>query len=163
MTQAIHRIILLILLLALSFSAACTRDPFPNVTLPVHPKAINPEVKYDSPVKGAKAVVYKIRMPFPAEELTDLYDTEMKKMGYARVPADDIFTFQWMNFNSRSGEWEKTTTPPARYTAAWIDHQKKTRIWLYVIYRYDSANAEWNVTPLVGVNLAKFSDSTEVK
>jgi hypothetical protein len=61
-----------------------------------------------------------------------------------------------MNFNYKSGEWEKTTTTPARYTAAWVDHQKTIKIWLYIAYRYDWANVEWNVTPLVSVNMSRF-------
>jgi hypothetical protein len=159
MTQTLSRAILFISLLALSFLVACTRDPFPNIMLPVHPRAINPEIKYNAPFNGAKAAAYKIRMPFPAQELTTFYDTELQKMGYERVPEDTVFTFHWMNFNYKSGEWEKTTIAEgARYTAAWVDHQKTTKIWLYIAYRYDGANAEWNVTPVVSVNMAKLSD-----
>ena len=95
-------------------------------------------------------------MPFPAQELTAFYDTELQKMGYERFPEDRYATFQWMNFNYKSGEWEKTTTAPARYTATWVDHQKTTKIRLYIVYRYDGANAEWNVTPLVSVNMSRF-------
>ncbi len=164
MTQILSRAILFISLLALSFSVACTRDPFPNITLPVHPRAIKPEIKYNSPFKGAKDVVYKIRMDFPAQELTAFYDTELQKMGYERVPEDSIFTFSWMNFNYKSGEWKKTTTAEgARYTAAWVDQQKTIKIWLYIAYRYDGANAEWNVTPVVSVNMAKLSDIKDTK
>lgn len=155
MSQAMRRGVLFILLLTLSF-IACTRDPFPSTSLPVHPRAISPEVRCNSPIKGAKAAVYKIRMSFPAQELTTFYDTELQKMGYERVPVDSVFTFQWMNFNSKSGEWEKTTTTPARYTAAWADHQKMTKIWLYIAYREDGSNADWNVTPLVSVNMSRF-------
>ncbi len=164
MTQAMRRAIFFILLLALSFSVACTRDPFPNITLPVHPKAINPEFENNAPFKGAKAVAYKIRMPFPAQELTTFYDTELQKMGYERVSADTVFTFQWMNFNYKSGDWKKTTTvEEARYTAAWVDHQKTNKIWLYIAYRYDGANADWNITPLVSISIAKAADFKEVK
>jgi hypothetical protein len=80
MPQALSRVILFILLIALSFSVACS-DLFPNVTLPVHPRAINPEIRNNSPFKGAKDAVYKIRMPFPTQELTAFYDTELQKMG----------------------------------------------------------------------------------
>ena len=142
MSQAMRRTILFVLSLTLGFSVACTRDPFPNITLPVHPKAMQSRNEYNAPFKGAKATTYKMRMPFPAQELTAFYDTELQKMGYERVPVDSIFTFQWMNFNYKSGEWEKTTTTPARYTAAWADHQKATKIWLYIAYREDGANAE---------------------
>ena len=163
MSQAMRPAILY-LLLAFSFSVACTRDPFPNITLPVHPKAIQPRNEYNAPFKGAKATTYKLRMPFPAEELTVFYDTELQKMGYERVPMDRIFTFSWMSFNYKSGEWEKTTTVEgARYTAAWVDHQKTTKIWLYIAYQYDGAYAEWNITPLVSINIAKMTDFKETK
>jgi len=164
MTRALIRAVLFISLLALSFSIACTRDPFPNITLPVHPRAINADIKYNAPFNGAKAAAYKIRMPFPAQELTTFYDTELQKMGYERVSEDTIFTFKWMSFNYKSGEWEKTTTVEgARYTAAWVDRQKTNKIWLYIAYRYDGANAAWNVTPEVSINIAKVSDFKETK
>ena len=164
MTESRRRALIYIVLLALSFTSGCTRDPFPNVALPVHQKAINPDIKFNAPFKGAKSTVYKIKMPFPAQELTAFYDTELQKMGYERVPEDSVFTFKWMSFNYKSGEWEKTTTVEgARYTAAWVDRQKTNKIWLYIAYRYDGANAEWNITPLVSINIAKAADFKEVK
>ncbi len=99
----------------------------------------------------------------PAQELTVFYDTELQKMGYERVPKDSVFTFQWMNFNNKSDEWEKTTTTPARYTAAWVDYQRKTKFWLYIAYKYDGSSAEWNVSPLVRVNMSRFSDTKDTK
>jgi len=155
--------VLLMSILTTSIIAADS-DPFPNVTLPVHAKAINPTTKYNSPFSGAKASVYKIKMSFPAQDLTDFYDSQLKKMGYERFPqGGDDGTFEWMNFNNRSGQWEKTTALPARYTAAWVNQQRTLKIWLYIAYKYDGANPEWTTTPFVSVNMGKLSDLKDAR
>jgi hypothetical protein len=161
--------LLLLLFLALNITVACTNngglDPFPNITLPIHPNAINAEIKYNAPFKGAKATVYRVKMPFPAKDLTAFYDSQLAKMGYESFTESDIFNFEWMNFNYKSGEWKKTTNTDqgARYTAAWVDHQKTVIIWLYIAYEYDGNDAKWTVTPLVSVNMSKFSNFKDSK
>lgn len=160
--MTVNRGILLFSLFLAFLLAACTRtkatDPFPNITLPAHPKAINPETQYDSPAKGAKAVVYKVNMPFPAEEITAFYDIEFKKIGYERFTEDGGATFEWENFNPKTGQWEKTATIPARYTAVWVDPKRSIRIWVYIAYKYDGMNEDWKVKPIVSINMAKFFD-----
>ncbi len=141
----------------LAFGACTTGgDPFPGITLPGHPEAINPKIYTNLPVEGAKSVVYKVSMAFPAERLTSFYDNEMKKMGYEPFTEDELASFQWEDFNAETGEWELTRKIPARYTASWVDSQRKTRIWLYVAYKYDGMNKDWKVNPLASYNMAKY-------
>lgn len=161
-----HRILLIsfaLLIQFIAYSWAKGADPFPNVTLPVHPKAINPESRIDSPAQGAKATVYTINMAFPAKDLTAFYDIELKKMGYVRFTEDGGGTFQWENFNPKTGEWKKTSTVPARYTAVWVDPKRSIRIWLYMAYKYDSMNKDWKEKPLVSINMAKFFDLRDIR
>ena len=167
MHQALQMTISVFLLLMSTLTTsiiAADSDPFPDIKLPVHAKAINPTTKYNSPFSGAKATVYTIKMSFPAKDLTDFYDLQLKEMGYERFPQEgDGGTFEWMNFNNRSGQWEKTTNVPARYTAAWVNQQKTLKIWLYIAFKYDGANPEWTTTPFVSVNMGKLSDLKAAK
>jgi len=157
-------VFILLMSALITSTKAADSDPFPNITLPVHAKAINPTTKYNSPFNGAKTAVYTIKISFPAKDLTDFYDSQLKKMGYERFPQEgDGGTFEWMNFNNRSGQWEKTKSAPARYTAAWVNQQQTLKIWLYIAYKYDGANPEWTTTPFVSINIGKLSDLKDAK
>jgi len=149
-------ILVTLLIQSVAYSSAAEKDPFPNVTLPIHPKAIDPESQINSPAEGAKSVAYKINMPFPAAEITAFYDREFTKIGYRRYTEDGGGTFQWENFNPKSGQWEKTASVPARYTAVWVDPKHSVRIWLYIAYKYDGKDKSWKDHPIVSVNMAKF-------
>lgn len=136
-------------------------DPFHQINLPIYPDAINAETLIDKPVKGAKALVYNVSMQFPAEELTTFYNTEMLKMGFHPSPEEEIGSFSWESFNYKTGEWEKASKAPARYTATWVNLDKSIRIWLYVAYKYDGMNDSWKITPLVSCNIAKYFDKAD--
>jgi hypothetical protein len=158
-TFILAKIILMVILLI-----GCAKsDPFPAVELPIYPGAINPNRAIDSPVKGAKAVVYDVAMNFPAKELTDFYNREMSKIGFIPLPEEGIGSFKWEDFNSKSGNWEETTKVPARYTATWVNKEKTQRVWLYIAYKpkRDGKNRE-NI-PMVSCNMAKYWDMDTVK
>ncbi len=144
--------------ICLLFFGCSKSDPFPKISLPIHPSAINPESFFDRPAKGAKCVVYDLRMPFPADEITIFYDSEMDKMGFKPSFEKEAGTFKWENYNYKSGEWEVTTTVPARYTATWVNPEKTLRIWLYIAYKYDGADNSWKNTPMVSCNMANYFD-----
>ena len=152
-----------ILILLAGYACSKAEDPFPNVTLPVHPKAIDPKVYLNKPIHGAKSAAYRVKIPFPADDLTSFYDREMGKMGYVRFTEDGEGSFQWEDFNYKTGEWEKTTKIPARYTASWVDRGKSTRVWLYIGYKYDGMNDDWKVKPVVSVNVGNFFDLRRVE
>ena len=82
-----------IMLLIILLIGCAKSDRFPAVNLPIYPSAINARKSIDSPVKGAKAVVYNVSMDFPAKELTDVYDREMSKVGFIPLPEEGIGTF----------------------------------------------------------------------
>ena len=84
--------ILFIILLLFGCSKS---DPFPSVKLPVFPRAINPNIAFDSPAKGSKAVVYDVEIEFPAKELTEFYDKELRIRGFSPLPEEGIGTFKW--------------------------------------------------------------------
>ena len=131
-------------------------EPFPNIQLPIHPKAIDPKLLIDKPVKGAKALVYKIQTPFPANEITSFYENEIAKLGFHRAPVKQIATFKWENFNNRTGEWEETDTVPARYTATRVNSDRSIRIWLYMVYKYNYNDKNWKENLTVSCNIADY-------
>ena len=142
----------------------CTKsDPFPAVQLPIYPSAINPNKAIDSPVKGAKSVVYDVAMDFPAKELTDFYDKELSKIGFFPLPEEGIGTFKCEDFYSKSGNWEETTKVPARYTATWVNKEKTQRIWLLIAYGPRRNIKNWENTPMVSCNMAKYFDMDMAK
>ncbi|OGP68246.1 MAG: hypothetical protein A2W27_02965 [Deltaproteobacteria bacterium RBG_16_44_11] len=146
-------IILILLLIGCGKS-----DPFPSVKLPIYPSAINVHQAIDSPAKGAKSVVYDVSMNFPAKELTDFYNKEMGAMGFIPLPEKGIGTFKWEYFNRRSGNWEETTKVPERYTATWVNKEKTQRVWLYIAYEPRRNIKNWENTPMVSCNMAKYFD-----
>jgi len=142
----------------------CTKsDPFPAIPLPIYPSAINLNKAIDSPVKGAKAVVYDVAMDFPAKELTDFYSREMSKIGFIPLPEEGIATFRWEDFNTKSGIWEETTKVPARYTATWVNKEKTQRVWLYIAYKPRRNGEKWENIAMVSCNMAKYFDMDIVK
>jgi hypothetical protein len=158
-TSILAKTILLVILLI-----GCAKsDPFPAVKLPIYPSAINPNKAIDSPVKGAKAVVYDVAMDFPAKKLTDFYNREMSKIGFIPLPEEGIGTFKWEDFNSKSGNWEETTKVPARYTATWVNKEKTQRVWLYIAYKLRRNGEKWENIAMVSCNMAKYFDMDIVK
>lgn len=156
----IHAKIILLIILLIGCGKS---DPFPAVKLPIYPSAINLNQAIDSPAKGAKAVVYDVSMDFPAKELTDFYNREMRKIGFIPLPEEGIGTFKWEDFNSKSGNWEETTKVPARYTATWVNKEKTQRVGLYIVYKPKRNSKNWENIPMVSCNIAKYFDMGIVK
>jgi hypothetical protein len=50
---------------------SCDSDPFPGVSLPVHPDAKGLNRMNDRPAKIAKAVAYRVSVDFPATKIVD--------------------------------------------------------------------------------------------
>jgi hypothetical protein len=153
----IHKISF-ILFLIIIFIGCSKKDPFPEIQLPKYPNAINPELLVNRPAKCAKALVYKLNIPFPATEVTTFYNDEIEKLGFSQAPVESIATFKWENFNEKTGEWEETNSVPARYTATWINPDKSIRIWLYMAYKYKYGNQDWEKTLEVSCNIADYFD-----
>ena len=138
---------------------ACSPEPFPNVVLPVHPEAIQPRTVTDQPAPGAKAVAYRIRELFPAEELISFYDRALARMGFVpfREPVVSMPLRRWTNFDRSTGESVVVNEVPARYMAFWVDRDRDALIWLAITYEYDAADPAWKTKPLVSCNMAKYS------
>ena len=148
----------LFILLIIAGTGCTKSEPISDVKLPEHPDAINPNLIIDSPVKGAKALVYQIKVSFPATEITEYFDIEIKKLGFIKSPTESIGMFKWKSFNQKTGEWEETNKVPARYRATWVDPDKNMRIWLNLKYKKDSTNLNWEETLYVSCNIAENFD-----
>jgi hypothetical protein len=147
----------LLFVLFIIIATGCSKsEPFSNIQLPKYPNAIDPKLLIDEPVSGAKALVYKIKTPFPASEVTGFYDREISKLGFYRAPVKSIGTFKWENLNQKTGEWEETKTVPARYRATWVNSQKSIRIWLYMAYKYNNDDENWKETLFVSCNIGQY-------
>ncbi|MFA5073210.1 MAG: hypothetical protein WC539_04870 [Nitrospirota bacterium] len=99
---------------------------------------------------------YKVKISFPAAEVTSFYDKEFLARGFIPYSEDGYGTRIWENFNSNTGSWDATSKPPARYIATWTDKEKTVRIVLFIRYEYDNQDKEWNKTLLVNCSRDKF-------
>ncbi len=151
------------ILLTIMLIGCAKSDPFPALQLPIYPSAINPNKAIDSPVKGAKSVVYDVAVGFPAKELTDFYNQEMEKIGFFPFPEKGIGTFKWEDFNAASGDREETSKVPARYTATWVNSEKTQKVWLCIYYKPRKNCEKWENIAMVSCNMAKYFDIAMAK
>jgi hypothetical protein len=131
---------------------------FPNFYLPVYPGATNQKTHLDKPAKGVKAATYRITTVFPARGLTDFYNKEMKDRGFKKFH-DSLVTlkeFEWITFNSSSGDWEPAEQPPARYTAKWSNEKEDQLVWVVIDFK-PSQKRQQSGTASVSVHVSSYS------
>ena len=131
---------------------------FPNFSLPVYPGATNQKTHLDKPAKGVNAATYRVSTVFPARNLTEFYNKEMAKRGFRKYhdPLDVLTQFQWNTFNSRTGDWEPTRQPPARYTAKWSNEKDDQLVWVVVDFK-SGPKEQQKGTASVSVHVARYS------
>jgi len=142
-------------------TAACNDTKTKSLTdLPVTPKAFDVQRFNDRPAKGAKAVIYKVATPFPAEEVTNFIDSEMRKKGFRRylMPYEESRGFSWTTLNPTTGIWDKTDKVPARYIASWTSENRDEIAWIVIDYSPRAKIAKWENTAQVSCQIAKLTD-----
>ena len=141
--------------------SACSEVNTSSFTdLPVYPKAFTIKHYIDRPVKGAKALTYRVTSPFPAEEITTYIDNEMKEKGFKRyqMPNDALPSFSWSTFSSKTGNWEIAEKEPARYTASWKNEKRNEIAWIVIDYAPFAKVENWQTTAQVSFQITKFSE-----
>lgn len=150
--------------------AICSADgaDFPNFSLPVYPDAINQKTHFDNPAKGTKAATYQVSAVFPARSLTDFFNKEMINRGFTPYnnPLLALKEFKWNTFNPRTGDWEVTSSPPARYSAKWSNEKEDQFVWLSIDFK-DTDGGNKVGTAFVRIHVARYSaclaDMEEIK
>lgn len=131
---------------------------FPSFSLPIYPSATNQKTHIDKPAKGVKAATYRITSAFPARGLTDYYTKEMRDRGFKKFH-DSLVTqkeFEWITFNSSSGEWESAKQPPARYTAKWSNEKEDQLLWVVIEFK-PGQKGQQSGTASVSVHVTRYS------
>lgn len=145
-------------LLVLIIAGRADAIDFPNFILPIYSDATNQKIHLDKPAKGVKAATYQIHTVFPARNLTDFYNKEMRDRGFKKFH-DSLVTqkeFEWITFNSSSGDWELTKQPPARYTAKWSNEQEDQLVWVVVDFK-SIQKRQQSGTASVSVHVSRYS------
>ena len=145
------------------FMIGCSKDPFPDINIPVYPNNENLVSNVNKPAKGTKSVSYFVNTFFPAKHVITFYNTELEKLGYKPYSEDGYGKLQWQSFNHKSGAWEETTEVPARFNATWVDSKKQIRIILVMNYEYDGSDKEWRNNLFVHCTVSKFFDFRDLK
>lgn len=144
----------------MSCVAICSADgaDFPNFSLPVYPAAINQKTHLDKPAKGAKASTYQVSATFPVRSLTDFFNNEMMNRGFTPYhdPLLALKEFSWNSFNSRTGDWDITSSPPARYSAKWRNEKEDQFVWLTIDFK-ETKGSKQDGTAFVSVHVARYS------
>lgn len=152
---------LLFMIFVFLITSACNSANTKSLTdLPVIQQAFDVERFNDRPAKGAKAVIYKVTTPFPAEEVTSFIDSEMRKKGFRRylMPYQAGRSFSWTTLNPTTGIWDKTDKVPARFLASWTNENRDEIAWIVIDYSPRAKIAKWEDTAQVSCQIAKLTD-----
>ncbi|RII25317.1 MAG: hypothetical protein CXR31_14055 [Geobacter sp.] len=146
-------------LLVLTIIGHADAVDFPDFSLPIYPGATNQKTHLDKPAKGVKAATYRIATVFPARDLIEFYNKEMKKRGFKKYhdPLDSLTQFEWNTFNSRTGNWEPTRLPPARYTAKWSNEKEDQFVWVLIDFKPNQKELQ-SGTASVSIHVARYSE-----
>ena len=82
-----------------------------------------------------KGIFYKVKIPYPAKEVLDFYEKEMKKMGYIPFVEEDLKYADrtWQTFQDTT----KRGSPYVNQLIAyWVNPQKTKRVVLGLRYCY---------------------------
>ncbi|MDD2468369.1 MAG: hypothetical protein PHI97_30685 [Desulfobulbus sp.] len=140
--------------------ATCSAEgaDFPDFPLPMYPAATNQKTHLDKPAKGVKAVTYQVATVFPARSLTDFFNKEMIDRGFK--PYNDsllaLKEFKWNNFNPRTGNWDVTSSPPARYSAKWRNEKADQLVWLSIDFK-EAKGSKRDGIAFVSVHVGRYS------
>lgn len=144
----------IVLLIIAGFFAL--KAPRVNTSLPVYPTGFDVSANM-KPSAWDEEVFYKVKANFPAAEVTFFYDKEFQARGFIPYAEDGYGKRRWENFDQRTGEWDSTSRVPARYIATWVDKEKTVRIVLFLRYKYDYQNKDWDKILLVNCGKGKFN------
>ena len=74
------------------------------------------------------------------------------------MPHVSVPSFSWVNFNPKTGNWEKTDKVPARYVASWTNENRNEIAWIVIDYALYPKVENWQATAQVSCQIAKFTD-----
>lgn len=154
------------LLLTTIFSvsiASCKEDVIKDVNLPLFQDGYEIKQGYLDDLK-TKYLNYKLNVKYPANSIIDFHNSFFKKAGFIPYSEDGYGKSIWENFNYKSGDWELTTQPPARYIATWIDKEKKIRVILLLLFKSEENTGDPNSSNqlLIEVKATKFFDFRKI-
>ncbi len=152
-------IILICALLIPLVSPCAESGTSPGINLPVYTGATNLKTYINQPAKGTNAITYQISTIFPARDVTEFYYREMENTGFKKYhdPLLALKEFEWNAFNPRTGEWEITEQPPARYSAKWVNEKEDKFVWLVIDFKPSTKPNGRNGTAYISVHVARFS------
>ncbi len=109
-----------------STTVSLVKGRYENLCLPVYSggKDIG---KYESDGGHYRGIGYSVEIAFPAGEMIKVFEKRMEKAGMVRYAEDGVGSGRWEAFNPKTGEWDASVSPPARYVASWVDSEKRTR------------------------------------
>lgn len=108
-------------------------------------------------------VFFKVKIKFPAKDVINFYEKYLKSLKYIPYRKDEYGMAQWENFNSSTGNWEKTDRIPARYISSWVDNGKHKRIIFRMWYKYNINDPDWEKVLLVEFIESDFFDLRDME
>lgn len=129
------------------------KDPFPEITLDVHPDGY--DVKYFLN-KGTKEAFYRVDTKFPAKDIISFYEERFKEKNLTPYFDGVSGNARWEVIDPKSGERMPVDSVPAHYVAVWVDKEKTRRYGLFLRYWYKAGGEIWKETLLVNLTVYKF-------
>ena len=138
------------------------KEEFQNIRLPLYPTGYDIKKGYDKTIK-CNYLIYKINKSFPAKDAVNFLVDEFNKMDVQENTGDGKGTMRWEAFDSRTGSWEKTEKPPARFVATWVGPKKERIFLLQLYYKLDSGKTDWQNILHVDCKVCKYFKEYESK
>ncbi len=125
---------------AVLFLMFCFREKPPSssqrVSVPVYPGAMSVQRNYSLQVS------YDLTIAYPATELVNFYDRELKRLGFEPFVDDSIGQRTWKSFKDGTVPGEPLVH---QFMAGWQNSSRNTRYLLSL--RYQTAGADFGAVP----------------
>lgn len=129
------------------FLASCsakTKDPYPEINLPVYTDSYDISTAFDESIFG-KTLRFSVQKQFPAFNVQKYYESFLSEKGFSELKDFPYSDKTWVKFNSKSLKWDIVAdSPPARYFRAWVDNHQNLIFKLTL--RYDDNTDKLSVT-----------------
>lgn len=97
-----------------SGTACAEKGKIENITLPLFQNGYDIQKGYLKNL-NTKYLNYKLDEAFPANKVISFYSEYFTNSGFIPYSEDGYGKSKWESFNFKSGTWESTNVPPARY------------------------------------------------
>lgn len=156
-TYILSSLFFLNIFFACCFAENTTKDPFPQIKIPIYLGAENINYFIDFTLR-LKSTNYMVETAYPATELINFYDRKFKGLGFNDFLEGSPVKGEWVSFQD---ETKKGQPFIRQFVKCWVDQEKRIEILLALRYETTTPK-EWNNKLFVGCQIAPFIEHKAV-